>query len=97
MNELAIADNCLRISGELQSNSVPSLLRQGEAIISQHAELTIDLQAVTNSDSSGLALLLAWQRFANSREYKLHFVNLPEQLLNNARVSGVADLLNGNS
>ncbi|MBF6309145.1 STAS domain-containing protein, partial [Nocardia farcinica] len=56
-------------------------------------EVCFDLQAVTRSDSAGLALLVEWMQFARQQDRKLSFRNLPDQLRDIARISGLEDLL----
>lgn len=97
MSETAIQpqdDNSYLISGELNMQTVPDLLQQVEPILSRsQGEVCFDLRAVTRSDSAGLALLVEWMQFARQRDRKLSFRNLPEQLRDIARISGLEDLL----
>lgn len=87
-------DNSYLISGELNMQTVPGLLQQVEPILSSgQDEVCFDLQAVTRSDSAGLALLVEWMQFARQRDRKLSFRNLPDQLRDIARISGLEDLL----
>ena len=53
----------------------------------------IDFAAVTDIDSSAVALLLEWRREALLRAKTLEFVNLPPNLLALAELYGVADLI----
>jgi phospholipid transport system transporter-binding protein len=55
--------------------------------------LTLDLSAVTRTDSGGLALLLHWKRMAHAAGRPIRFLGLPEQTRNLAAVFGIADLL----
>ena len=97
MSETAIQqqdDNSYLISGELNMQTVPDLLQQVEPILSRsQGEVCFDLQAVSRSDSAGLALLVEWMQFARQRDRKLSFRNLPDQLRDIARVSGLDALL----
>ncbi|MFO8024177.1 lipid asymmetry maintenance protein MlaB [Thiohalophilus sp.] len=87
-------DNSYLISGELNMQTVPGLLQQVEPILgTSHGEVCFDLQAVTRSDSAGLALLVEWMQFARQQDRKLSFRNLPDQLRDIARISGLEDLL----
>ena len=51
-------------------------LAQGEAAIGL-GETVFDLAGVKSADSSGVALLLAWQRRARDAGQKLTFINVP--------------------
>jgi len=97
MSETAIQqqdENSYLISGELNMQTVPDLLQQVEPILSRSQdEVCFDLQAVSRSDSAGLALLVEWMRFARQRDRRLSFRNLPDQLRDIARVSGLEDIL----
>jgi phospholipid transport system transporter-binding protein len=97
MSETAIRpqdDDSYLISGELNMQTVPNLLQQVEPILARsQGEVCLDLQGVSRSDSAGLALLVEWLRFARERDRKLSFRNLPEQLRDIARVSGLEELL----
>jgi phospholipid transport system transporter-binding protein len=86
----------LSLSGGLSFETLPEVLVQS----AQYAErpdlpdrLTIDFSAVTDVDSSAVALLLEWRRQAAERGKKLEFVNLPANLLALAELYGVADLI----
>ncbi len=50
--------------------------------------LCIDLTKVNHADSAGLALLIEWIKHSKLYQSKLSFINIPEQLLTLARLSG---------
>ena len=68
------------------------LLAEGEAAIAANAS-AFDLAAVTDMDSSCLAVVFGWTRAANAAGKTLRLLNLPQNLLSLAAVYGVADLL----
>lgn len=55
--------------------------------------VTVDFSAVTEADSSAVALLLAWARQARERNVTLTLVAVPEGLRSLIAVYGVSDLL----
>lgn len=55
--------------------------------------LVIDCEAVDQTDSAGLAVLLDWLAEARRAGRRLRFENLPENLLRLARISAVDGLL----
>ena len=57
--------------------------------------LTIDLSAVNNSDSAGLALMIEWMKLSKLHNVELNFKHIPEQLLTLAKLSGVDESLYG--
>lgn len=90
-------DNRYMVAGELNFSSVPGLWKQGRELFGNgkngDKQLDIDLSEVSRSDSSGLALLLEWMRFAGKQGISIKFHNLPEQMRDIAEVCGVADKL----
>ncbi len=50
--------------------------------------ITIDLALVICTDSAGLALMIEWIKYARQHRIQLIFKNIPEQLLNLAKLSG---------
>lgn len=78
-----------RIEGELDFTTVERLLSQFE----QQARLpkTLDLEAVTRTDSAGLALLIELRR--RTQTQPIHFENIPAQMLSIAKISGVEDIV----
>jgi phospholipid transport system transporter-binding protein len=84
-----------RVNGVLHFTTVTALLQSGtEAICNGHAAI-IDLAAVQDSDSSGLALLIEWLSVAKAAGRGLRYENIPAQLHQLARLSDVEELLAG--
>jgi len=73
-------------------DSASLALTQGEAAISA-GETVFDLAGVKSADSSGVALLLAWQRRALDAGHRLTFVNVPDNVQKLAALYGVDTLL----
>ena len=67
-------------------------LEQGARAI-QAGETVFDLGGVKAADSSGVALLLAWQRRAQKAGQRLSFINVPENVRTLAALYGVDSLL----
>jgi phospholipid transport system transporter-binding protein len=84
------------VSGVLDATTVTRLLEQSREQFDGAERINVDLAAVTESDSSGLALLIEWLRLARDAGRKIHFENLPEQMMALARISEVDDLLTAN-
>lgn len=82
-----------KISGVLSFDTVNQLRLMGDQLLAQHDHLIFDFQQVTRSDSSGLALLTAWTRIARQSGKKVEFSNLPEQLIDIAKVGGLVKIL----
>jgi len=73
-------------------DSASLALTQGEAAISA-GETVFDLAGVKSADSSGVALLLAWQRRARDAGQKLTFINVPKNIDALANLYGLDGVL----
>jgi len=51
--------------------------------------VVLDLQAVSSTDSAGLALMIEWIKYAREQHVSLSFTNVPQQLLTLATLSGL--------
>ena len=83
------------LSGALTFETAPWLwqqLRQG-AWLDKAREA--DLSGVTDADSAGLALLIAWRAAAGAGGGVLRFQSPPERLLALARITEAESLLQG--
>ncbi|MDQ7014821.1 MAG: STAS domain-containing protein [Gammaproteobacteria bacterium] len=81
------------LHGQLDFDSVVTLLANSERQFDWSASVVIDLQAVSNSNSAGLALLLEWMCLAAEQQQKVRFRNLPLQLTQIAQINGLQELL----
>lgn len=89
---IRITGDCAEVSGPMTLSGATALLAEGEAAIAANAS-AFDLAAVTEMDSSCLAVVFGWTRAASAAGKTLRLVNLPQSLLSLAAVYGVADLL----
>lgn len=87
------APDTLQVSGELNFYSTLELQGLGLVWLNKEPIVQVDLAAVTNSNSAGLALLLEWQREAKHRGRKLIFINIPANLQAAAEVYGLMEIL----
>jgi phospholipid transport system transporter-binding protein len=76
----------------MTTETAAALVEAGLAAI-RSGDLAIDLADVTEVDSAGVAMLLAWQREAHARGGALSLSNLPPALASLARLYGVDGLL----
>lgn len=76
----------------LTFQTAPEALAQGEAAI-RAGETVFDLGGVQAADSSGVALLLAWQRRARAAGHQVNFINVPDNVSKLAALYGVDSLL----
>ena len=93
---MAAQAEVLALEGPLSFESLPGVLEKSEAYCARPElpdRLTIDFAAVTEVDSSAVALLLEWRREAARLGKGLSFVNLPANLLALAELYGVSGLI----
>ncbi len=90
--ELADGDRA-RVAGVLHFTTVTALLHSGVEAIGSGRAAVIDLSGVSDSDSSGLALLIEWLSVAKAENRSLRYENIPAQLHQLARLSEVEELL----
>ena len=81
-----------RVVGSLEFATVARLLPLGTAAIEGGHAAVIDLAGVTDSDSSGLALLIEWLSVAKEARRPLRYENMPAQLQQLAGLSEVEGL-----
>ena len=82
----------INVSGPLTFESVAARYLEAKSLLSD--EITIvDLEAVSSTDSAGLALLLEWQAAARQRGARLKFINAPVDLMRLAVLSESTGLL----
>ena len=84
--------NRLYLDGVVDIQTVAALLPEGAAHVRAGAEV-IDFGAVTEVDSSAVALALAWLREARAAGRTIAFANLPPAMANLARLYAVSDLI----
>jgi phospholipid transport system transporter-binding protein len=91
----SVSGGRLGIRGELSFASVPGLWQQSKRLFTtiEHGHLDLDLKEVCKVDSAGLALLVAWTRWAHSQTKALRFHNIPPQLQALAQANNLNALL----
>lgn len=86
------AGTCAAVDGAMTLPGATILLAEGVTLISRTTD-TFDLAAVTEVDSSGLAVVFGWVREAKRLGRTIKVSNPPKDLLSLAEVYGVSDLL----
>jgi phospholipid transport system transporter-binding protein len=82
-----------RVSGMLDASTVTHVLEESHSRFRGASKIVVDLAGITESDSSGLALLLEWLRLAKKDNQQIRFEHVPQQIVALARISEVDDLL----
>ena len=86
------AGDRIAVDGAMTLPAATQLLNEGNALIAGGLEL-VDLTAVTDVDSSGLAVVFGWLRAAKAQGKAIRIANPPEDFVSLAEVYGVADQL----
>ena len=87
--------NKYAIEGELNMQTVPAISKQLVELIPAIAgdKIVLDLESVSRSDSAGVALLVEAMQLAKKANLSLHFTNLPQQMSEIAKLSGLLEIL----
>ncbi|MDT8452753.1 MAG: STAS domain-containing protein [Gammaproteobacteria bacterium] len=87
--ELSLVKNSVRISGVLNFETVPVLMKQAEQLFGELDKVSVDLAEVSDSNSAGLAMLVEMQRIIKMQKKSIDFKNLPEQITIIAAAYGI--------
>jgi ABC-type transporter Mla MlaB component len=83
MNELqSLGEGTFRVTSDLTTETVPDLWAQSKKLFppTDASSINIDVSNVVQVDSGGLALLVAWARWANFRDKKFALHGKSDQL-----------------
>jgi len=89
---IGVVGNRREVSGAMTLAAASELLATGSASLAE-GETVFDLAAVTEVDSSSLAVIFGWLRAAQRQNRQMRIVNPPQDMLSLAEVYGVKDLL----
>lgn len=92
MTKLSITDQGaghFAVDGDLTFSTIDQQTVKSVAFLSSSKHITIDLLGVVSTDSAGLALMIEWIKYTRHHRTQLSFKNIPEQLLNLAKLSGL--------
>ena len=93
MAEIAIREDRIEVSGDLNVESVTSVFqRQVEFDPTRNR---VDLAEIDTCDSSGLALLVHWYAQAEKAGTSIEFVNVPQKLREIADLAGLEGIFAG--
>ena len=84
-------DNVI-VQGAVTIEHVVMLTKNGIALFDDQP-LTIDLDQVTEVDSTIVSMLLEWLRATRNNNHSLQFINMPESLKSLIQLYGVAELI----
>lgn len=93
---MSVAPESLKLEGALTFASLPGILGQTRDFLARTdlpQALVIDLSAISEVDSSAVALLLSWRREAQLLRKRLDFTHIPDNLKALAALYDVTDLV----
>jgi phospholipid transport system transporter-binding protein len=76
------------IDGDLTFSTIDKQSVKSFAFLNTSKHVIIDLGRVACTDSAGLALMIEWIKHTRQHRTHIAFKNIPEQLLNLAKLSG---------
>lgn len=85
--------NRIVLEGELTFSTVTKVHQQQRDLLHASEQIQVDLQAVTRSDSAGLALLVDWVREAKKRNIHITLSHPPKQMVAMAKLCNLYGLL----
>lgn len=88
-------DNTYFLSGALNFETVPFLWQQSLKTLKDKGQSLVifDLGGVTQSDSSSVALLIAWVRRFRRQAQTINFIHLPSQMLAIIQLAGLETII----
>ena len=88
LNIIAQGDGHFMINGDLTFATIDQQAIKSVAFLTTAKHVTIDLSRVVSTDSAGLALMIEWIKYTRQHRTQIIFKNIPDQLLNLAKLSG---------
>jgi len=85
-------DHRIIVQGPVTIDNVVAMTQRGTALFDEH-NLVIDLDKVTEVDSTIISMLLEWLRATHHKGYQLQFINMPESLESLIQLYGVEELI----
>ncbi|MEY3105954.1 MAG: hypothetical protein RIT35_114 [Pseudomonadota bacterium] len=77
------------VNGDLTFSTIDINILKSFAFLKETKQVTIDLGRVVCTDSAGLALMMEWIKYTRQHRVQITFKNIPEQLHNLAKLSGL--------
>jgi phospholipid transport system transporter-binding protein len=89
----ALGEGRFALAGCFGFSTVVAILGISKTHFEKEPVIRLDLSGVTESDSAGLALLLEWTNWALHYQREIHFLEIPKQILDIAKISDAEELL----
>jgi phospholipid transport system transporter-binding protein len=88
-------DGVFQVCSQMSFSTVPELWRQSQRLFPRldAGRIELDLSQVRYADSAGLALLVAWVRWARVHGKEIRFTQAPQEVAALAKAAGLKALL----
>jgi ABC-type transporter Mla MlaB component len=86
-------NDSIEVKGVLDSDTVMTILSLGYQWIQQLPKPVFDFGAVTHADSTALALLLDWSRYAKKARKKISYTHIPIAMIEIAQACRLSKIL----
>lgn len=90
---IILKDGSLMISGDINFATVMTLWEQSLPLLEKQTHCQIDFSNVRLANSTSLALILEWIKYANQHAKTIQFNHLPVQVMSIAKAAGLEKLL----
>ena len=86
-------DHSIIVQGPITIDNVVTMTHRGAALFDGHHLLVIDLDKVTEVDSTIISMLLEWLRVTRQKGCQLQFINMPGSVKSLIQLYGVEELI----
>lgn len=93
--DIELKDNVFLLSGDLHFSNAMAVYQKSLPLLNKSQDLHFDFSQLKSSDSSGLALVVDWLKYANKEKKPVKFMHLSEDLLSIAKAAGISGMIVG--
>jgi phospholipid transport system transporter-binding protein len=90
---LELGNGRFELRGDVSFQTAEDILRSSEKLFAGLENVDVNLSAVEQTDSAGLALLLEWISRAAGAEAEIRFSNIPKKIQAIAVTADISELL----
>ncbi len=91
--DIIFHDNQFHLSGTLDFSNVQLLYGKSLPQLRACSELNFNFSQLLSSNSSGLALIIEWIKFAKQQQKPIRFLHLSKELISIAKAAGIEALI----
>lgn len=91
--DITFENNQFFLVGDLDYSNVMSLYAKSFGLLNKIPELQFDFSQLKSSDSSGLALLIEWLKFAKRFNKPIRFNYLSQEMISIAKAAGIEKMI----